>query len=109
VKKIMKPKKLNLFGQGPYESSVEMDKMREEEGKFYDAVFDPEDVPSCVVDDDTLYSIYLDDEEILIEKIREKYGVTLTKEQFYLPFWRILRLLENKERLPMVKEDVRES
>jgi hypothetical protein len=100
----MKQKKSDLTPQEKivfkFADSIEMDKREEIAEKFYHCVLDPEELPIIVTDKARLGDISTDDDKVLIARIKEHYGITVTQEHLRMPIWRLLDILENKEHLP---------
>ncbi len=74
--------------------TAEMEKRRRESKEFYNAILDPYEHPWLVTDEASLYDITLDDEEDLIKRISDYYGITIDKKFIGLPFWKLLDYLE---------------
>ncbi len=78
--------------------STEMEKRKKQANEFYFSVLDPEEIPYIVTDEATLYAIYIGDEKEIINKIKQKYNVYISVEQFKIPFWQLLDFLENNRK-----------
>lgn len=76
---------------------IEIDKRKSEAERFYNAVFEPDEMPLIVTDMACLDDLYLGDEFEMISKIKEKYGVTITTKHFEIPLWKLIDILEKKE------------
>jgi len=74
--------------------SMQMNKRQLKAEEFYNAIFDPDEIPLVVTDEASLYDIYLGDELELIEKVKKKYGVTINEKHFNMPFWQLIDILE---------------
>jgi hypothetical protein len=62
--------------------------------EFYNNVLEPEEIPCLVTDEASLYDIFAGDEFELINKVKIKYGVNISLEQFKMPFWQLLEYLK---------------
>jgi len=73
----------------------EMNRRRRRAEEFLEVAFGPEERPYFVSDEATLHDIYVGDELEVIARCRRHYGVMLRSEQFALPVWKILDILES--------------
>ena len=58
--------------------------------EFYDKILRPDEDPGFVSDEASLHDISLAPKELLIERIRDHYGWTLTRWDFERCFWTLL-------------------
>lgn len=72
---------------------VEMEKRQKIAKDFYDRVLDLDEHPLIVTDEASFYDIYMGDDPEAIDIIYKEYGVTLSRENFQMPFWKMLDLL----------------
>jgi len=77
---------------------IEMEKRKVVAEEFYHTILDPDEIPLIVTDEATLYDIYIGDELELIQKVKQKYEVSIAIKHFKIPFWKLLDLL-TKHRL----------
>ncbi len=75
--------------------TIEIDARKPLVKEFYDAILDPYEHPWLVTDEASLYDITLDEDDDLIKRINEYYGVDVKKELLGLPFWQLLDYLNN--------------
>jgi hypothetical protein len=77
--------------------SGEMERRRSLAQEFYEAVLDEEEHPIFVSDRASLWDIDGDEQE-MITRIRDHYGVAINPDAFSLPFWKLLdHLQENRD------------
>ena len=77
----------------------EIDKRQLLAKEFYENILDPHEIPYMVTDDASLYDIFVGDEQELIKKIKENYGVKIDITFFKISFWKLLDYLEaNKDK-----------
>lgn len=75
---------------------IEMKKRGSQAERFYMAIGLADDLrPFFVSDEAALYDIQAEDDNWVIGRVREHYGVVLTTEDFRLPFWVLLDRLES--------------
>jgi thymidine kinase len=74
-------------------STKQMDNRRLLAEVFYKSILDSEDIPYIVTDEACFYDFFAGDECSVINKIKEMYGVAVNVEQFKMPFWKLLDLL----------------
>ena len=60
---------------------------------FLIQIISPEEQPSFVSDDATIFDISSDDEIVLISKIASSYNVTLSKKDLQLKVWQLIDLI----------------
>lgn len=58
--------------------------------EFFTAVFEPDEQPLFVSDEATLYDIDMGDEDELQQRIKQHYGLSVTREQLATPLWQLL-------------------
>jgi len=75
----------------------EINKRKLEAEKFYNVVFEPDEIPFIVTDEVSLGSLYLGDELELIKKVKDRYGIVISLKHFDIPLWKLIDILEKKE------------
>lgn len=75
--------------------SEKMVKRENVANEFYHSILDPQEIPYIVTDDACLYDFFVGIDEELTDKVREKYGVEMTKIHFKMPFWQFLDWLHD--------------
>lgn len=71
--------------------------------KFISNCVEPDEIPASLNENSTLEDFHIKHKELLVEKIKDKYGVDLKEvhfRSFKLPLWRILDCLEGNSKVP---------
>lgn len=76
--------------------SKEMDERKKLAEEFYNSILDPEEIPFLITDQASLFDIYAGDNNELIQKVKDKYGVILNISDFSMPFYQLLDFLDKK-------------
>jgi len=66
--------------------------------EFVNSIFEEEDRPYFVSDKASLYDISCGDEDEIIERIREVFGISITEEYFHWPIWELLDFISSKKK-----------
>lgn len=66
--------------------------------EFYNSILDPEEIPYIVIDEASLYDFFAGDEQELINKVIEKYGVSIDLQQFKITFWQLFDYINKKRK-----------
>lgn len=74
--------------------SIQMGKREALAIEFYNSVLDADEIPFIVTDEASLYDIYIGDEQEIIQKIKEKYGITIDVKYLRISFWKLLDYIE---------------
>jgi hypothetical protein len=78
-------------------SGREISKRRKQLQEFLEVVLDPDERPSFVSDEATVYDIYAGDEEEILRRCREHYGAEM-RDVLPLPVWKFLDVLTSRRR-----------
>ncbi len=62
--------------------------------EFCNAILDPYEHPWLITDEASLYDLTLDEDEELIKRINEHYGLVITSTFLSMPFWKLLDYLK---------------
>jgi hypothetical protein len=76
-------------------SDVEMQKVSSEAQEFFEKVLYDEE-PLFVSDEATLWGVWMGDVNEVLERCSTCYGVPVSFEESQQPFWKLLRLLNEK-------------
>jgi hypothetical protein len=64
--------------------------------ELIDKIIHPEERPSFVGDDATIFDICSDDADSLIENIANSYGIRISSQKLKLKIWQLVDLLATK-------------
>jgi hypothetical protein len=78
-----------------FSSDVEMRKVSGEAQEFFEKVLYDEE-PLFVSDEATLWGVWMGDVDEVLERCSTYYGVPVSFEESQQPFWKLLRLLNEK-------------
>lgn len=73
---------------------IEMEKRKHQAKEFYEAILDPYEHPWLVTDEASLYDITLEEDDDLIKKTHDHYGITIDVKYLSKPFWELIDYLE---------------
>jgi len=63
---------------------------KEKLDKFLLEIIDPEEQPYFISDEASIYDLTLEEDQIIINKIKEKYGVGIEPKWLSKPVWQLL-------------------
>jgi hypothetical protein len=81
-----------------FAGATEINKRRQQAAEFFRAILDPEEQPHFVSDEATLHDLSSNEEDELINRCIEHYGVVLEPKDFALPVWKLLDHLEKRRK-----------
>jgi hypothetical protein len=76
-------------------SDVEMRRVSSEAQEFFEKILYDEE-PLFVSDEATLWGVWMGDVDEVLERCSTYYGVPVSVEESQQPFWKLLRLLNEK-------------
>jgi hypothetical protein len=80
-----------------FANSVEINKRKSKISHFTNNILDSEEEAIFVSDEASIYDISTDDEEALLERVEKVYGVILEVNDFLLPIWKLVDLIDSKK------------
>jgi len=78
----------------PLAGDMRMQERDSQANTFYSQILLPDEEPGFVSDEATLRDVSLAPDDEIIRKVQERYGKTLSGEDFRKPFWSLLDDLE---------------
>lgn len=78
-----------------FSPDVEMQRVSNEAEEFFERVLYDEE-PLFVSDEATLWGVWMGDVDEVLERCSNYYGVPVSLEESQQPFWKLLRLLNEK-------------
>ena len=76
-----------------YFASTKVDKRKNNLKDFLNAIIDPEEQPVFVSNEASVYDITLEGESEILDKIRNKYKISITPEGLSQPLWKLIDYL----------------